>query len=91
VLVHGERDGGAGVAEALRDDLHRHAVGEQQGGVGVAEVVQSDHRQPLLPQRLPRLDDLAGESAGEPLGVPMGAVEVAQRRPKFFSGKASRE
>jgi hypothetical protein len=26
-LVDGERDGGAGVPEALGDDLHRHAVG----------------------------------------------------------------
>jgi hypothetical protein len=36
-LVDGERDGGAGVAQALRDGLHRHPVGNQQGGVGLAE------------------------------------------------------
>jgi hypothetical protein len=48
VLVDGERDRGACVAQALRDDLHRHAVDKQQGGVGMAEVVQPDQRQSLL-------------------------------------------
>ena len=46
--------------------------------MGVAEVVQPDHRQPLLPQRSTRPREMAGEVAGEPLRVPMGAVEVAE-------------
>ena len=66
------------MAQALRDDLDRHAIGQQQGGLGVAEVVQPDHRQQVLSQRLARLNDLAGEAAGEPLGAPVGAVEVAE-------------
>jgi hypothetical protein len=66
------------VAEALRDHFHRHAVGEQQGGVGVAEVVQPDRGEQVLPQRLAGLGDLAGEAAGEPLRVPVGAVEGAE-------------
>jgi hypothetical protein len=44
----------------------------------VAEVVQPDRRQLLLPQRLAGLGDLAGEAAGEPLRVPVGAVEGAE-------------
>jgi hypothetical protein len=77
VLVDGERDGGVGVAEALGDDLDRHTVSEQQGGVGVAEVVQPDRGQLLLPQRLTRLGNVAGDAAGEPFGVPVRAIEVA--------------
>jgi hypothetical protein len=41
-------------------------------------VVQSDHRQSLLPQRPARLNGLAGEAAGEPLRMPLGAVEIAE-------------
>ena len=46
--------------------------------MGVAEVVQPDRRQLLLPQRLSRLGDLAGKTAGEPFRVPMGAIEIAE-------------
>jgi hypothetical protein len=89
VLVDGERDRGARVAQALGDDLHRHAVGEQQGGVGVAEVVQSDRRQSLLPQRLlperrPRCqlgvpNQLASSRTGYPTGMQIPKAMVVER------------
>jgi hypothetical protein len=66
------------VAEALRDNLHRHAVREQQAGMGVAEVVQPDRRQLFLSERPASPDDVADEAAREPLGVSAGAVEVAE-------------
>jgi hypothetical protein len=68
------------------------AVGKQQGGVGVARVVQSDHRQPVLPQCLASLKDLAGRAAEEPLRVLVGAVEVAEnerRVPHQVQGQPS--
>ena len=37
-----QRDGGAGVAEALADRRDRHAGGEELGGVVVAQVVQTE-------------------------------------------------
>jgi len=49
VPVDGEGEPGTGVAEALGDEVDRHAVGEQQGHVDVSEVVQPDGRQLLLP------------------------------------------
>ena len=44
----------------------------------MAEVVQPDRRQLPLPQRLARSGHLGGEAAGEPLRMPVGAVELAQ-------------
>ncbi len=35
VLVHGDREGRAGVAQPFADDLHRHAGLQKDGGVGV--------------------------------------------------------
>jgi hypothetical protein len=44
LLVDGERDGRAGVAEPLRDDFHRLAGGRQQHHVRVAKVAQPNPR-----------------------------------------------
>ena len=45
VLVHGHREGRAGVAEAFADDLHGDAGLQQDRGVGVAQVVEADASQ----------------------------------------------
>jgi len=62
MLVDGHREGGAAVAEALADDLHRYAGLEQDRGVGIAQVVQADPRQR-------RLGDVAVEELAEVVGV----------------------
>ena len=46
--------------------------------MGVAQIVQPDQRQVVLAQRLARTGELAGEAAGEPLRIPMAAIELAQ-------------
>lgn len=66
-----EREARGGVAEALADDLDRHAGFQQQGRMGVADVVQADPRQPAA-------GDDALERRAQQLGMGERAVSSGE-------------
>jgi hypothetical protein len=51
------------VAEALRDNMQRHAAEQQQGCVGVAQVIQPDRGHGLGADLLLAALQIAGELA----------------------------
>ena len=80
MLIHGHREGGAGVAEAFADDLHGNTDLQQDRGVGVAamkrvtEIERSEAGEPFAPDFLTIKEaaDLVRIGRARPIGTVPG-------------------